>query len=248
MRRCTSCFETMPSTSFYVSKMGSRSACKSCFNKKAKEKRQNPRRSEDFLYVMANTLLPNMYKIGRAKDVEQRAASLMASHPFEIVVLASFPKKAYLEKGIHRKLDEYNVCSGPGQEWFECPLPLIFNIIGQAMQADASDLVSESTRHGVELTECTSVSSCDSTATGTSLSTERMATVNDEFAGTSLATDRSRSPVVSENCSRFESISYKEERSHQTDNIDSNSRRCTRPLLRRLLSSGAQSGDFRYTN
>ena len=70
-------------------------------------------KAED-LYIMRNTLLPGIYKVGRSSDVQKRALSLQASQPFRVVIVAVFPGGAFLEKAIHLALKQYRIKGGAG--------------------------------------------------------------------------------------------------------------------------------------
>ena len=72
----------------------------------------------DALYVLTNTLIPGVIKIGRAVCPLIRANSLSASHPFEIQVQHQYPHWGYLEWHIHRQVKILRVAGGRGREWF----------------------------------------------------------------------------------------------------------------------------------
>ena len=72
----------------------------------------------DSLYVMRNSMLTGMVKIGRSHSPEDRARDLAAAHPFEIIVCSSYGKWGGLEKKIHYKLKHRRVDGGRGREWF----------------------------------------------------------------------------------------------------------------------------------
>ena len=46
-------------------------------------------RKADDLYVMCNSLIPRVFKVGRAADPQKRACQLMASQPFRVKVLVT---------------------------------------------------------------------------------------------------------------------------------------------------------------
>jgi prophage antirepressor-like protein len=72
----------------------------------------------DALYVMTNTLIPNMVKIGRSIDPNNRAKDLSKSQPFHIVVCGRYDGYGFLEKVLHHKLIKRCVVGGRGREWF----------------------------------------------------------------------------------------------------------------------------------
>ena len=153
----------------------------------------------DHLYIMCNTLIPQVYKIGRAADAQKRANQLMMSQPFRIKVIMTFPEMGFLERGLHKSLESFRVKSGPGVEWFKCDLSLIVTRVLQRLPAYIGNLVAEAGRHTVENTEAAFVtpskSSDTSDLSGGSLCTDGMSPISYVSARASLATDLSRDPV-----------------------------------------------------
>ena len=72
----------------------------------------------DALYVMRNTRIPGMVKIGKSHTPEDRARDMARSHPFEMVICSTYEKWGFLEKLIHYKLRHRNVIGGSGREWY----------------------------------------------------------------------------------------------------------------------------------
>ena len=89
----------------------------------------------DALYVMRNTRIPGMVKIGKSHTPEDRARDMARSHPFEMVICSTYEKWGFLEKLIHYKLRHRNVIGGSGREWYhvtpEQADRLISNVIGE---------------------------------------------------------------------------------------------------------------------
>ena len=77
-----------------------------------------PHKDMDALYVMTNTLIPHMVKVGRSHDPDIRAKDLSQSHPFKIIVCHRYIGYGFLEKLIHDKLQKKRVEGGRGREWF----------------------------------------------------------------------------------------------------------------------------------
>ena len=77
-----------------------------------------PHKDMDALYVMTNTLIPHMVKVGRSHDPDIRAKDLSQSHPFKIIVCHRYTGYGFLEKLIHDKLQKKRVEGGRGREWF----------------------------------------------------------------------------------------------------------------------------------
>ena len=57
-------------------------------------------------------------KIGRSDNVKRRKRTLEAGQNFFVEVVAIFPGKGWLEKEVHRNLQDYRSTSGAGTEWF----------------------------------------------------------------------------------------------------------------------------------
>ena len=93
------------------------------------------------LYVMAisTDLLGASHglKVGRSGNIQQRAASLSESMPFNIAVLATFPGAGHLEKAVHSQLETTRNTAGRGREWFHTTLPNITHAVACAMQSAA---------------------------------------------------------------------------------------------------------------
>ena len=77
-----------------------------------------PDRSDD-LYIMQYSNDQTVLKIGRARNVEHRRRQLESGHNFHMRVVATFPKRGYLEALVHSALEGVRCCEGAGKEWFE---------------------------------------------------------------------------------------------------------------------------------
>ena len=77
-----------------------------------------PQVEPDSLYIMSNSLLPGIVKIGRSANPEERARQLGTSHPFRLIVEFSYGGKGFLEKTLHDRLKHRRVEGGGGREWF----------------------------------------------------------------------------------------------------------------------------------
>ena len=154
-------------------------------------------KAED-LYILRNTLLSGLYKVGRSSDVQKRALALQASQPFRIVIVAVFPGFGFVEKAIHAALKQYKVKGGAGIEWFRCPLDVVMHHIAQRLPAYFCKFVAEGGGHGIEGGEAAAVLPCGSphaaTLTGSPLSRDRVLSADHPRTGTSLATDGPGSP------------------------------------------------------
>ena len=135
MKRCSKCQEDKPLDAFYKhsgKQSGLQSYCKSCTctanAQNARKRRNDPEDvlpesdlsicEGDSLYIMSNSLLPDMVKIGRSVNPEERAKQLGASHPFRLAVEFSYGGKGFLEKTLHDRLKHRRVEGGHGREWF----------------------------------------------------------------------------------------------------------------------------------
>jgi hypothetical protein len=85
------------------------------------------------LYMFANSMIPDIIKIGRSKDVERRRLELQKSQPFRIIILATFPGKGGLEGAVHAALSASRV-DGPGREWFRVSASDAMHAIAIAMR------------------------------------------------------------------------------------------------------------------
>ena len=85
------------------------------------------------LYMFANSIIPDIIKIGRSKDVERRRLELQKSQPFRIITLATFPGKGGLEGAVHAALSASRV-DGPGREWFRVSASDAMHAIAIAMR------------------------------------------------------------------------------------------------------------------
>ncbi len=132
VRKCSKCQEEKTLDSFH----NGQAYCKSCRKeydaaRPGRHDRKRPAESEhvsgleepdtvaDSLYVMSNSWRPEMVKIGRSSNPEERARQLGASHPFRITVEHSYGGKGFLEKTLHDRLKHRRVEGGLGREWFK---------------------------------------------------------------------------------------------------------------------------------
>ena len=150
----------------------------------------------DDLYVMCNSLLPTMYKVGRAADPQKRACQLMASQPFRMKVVVVFPEFGFIERTIHKSLEAFRVRTGPGVEWFQCEISTIVARILTRLPTYLPQLLAERGRHAVQSLEGEPVICWqDETAsTGSSLGAAGVSPVHDMGALFGFATDGSGSP------------------------------------------------------
>lgn len=82
------------------------------------------------LYVMQRSDAPGVLKIGRSDDPTKRAGSLQSGHCFFVRVLAVFQDAGHHERLVHEQLNEFNVQTGAGQEWFRTNLASVYYAIG----------------------------------------------------------------------------------------------------------------------
>ncbi len=123
---CVKCHVAKPMTEYRTTKYGSRSECRSCeslYYKNWSKLRENggkemDPRSDDSLYVMSNSKLQGIVKIGRSKNPKNRAYEMASSQPFFVNVDREYPEVGFLESTIHKKLAPYRVEDGAGREWF----------------------------------------------------------------------------------------------------------------------------------
>ena len=133
LKRCTKCQTEQQQDEFWKSggtKDGLHVWCKSCFRANRKRPRECDPCDEpcevaqepndgDSLYIMTNSLIPNIVKIGRSFNPEERARQLGMSHPFRLIVENSYGGKGFLERVLHDRLKHRRVEGGLGREWFK---------------------------------------------------------------------------------------------------------------------------------
>ena len=157
-RRCSRCHEQLALDCFYRGQSGYCKECKKNYYKMhRKRKRSDAPESESEsegdgdpsdpsdpsavalnttaldLYMFANSMIPNIIKIGRSKDVERRRHDLQTCHPFRIITIASFPGHGHLEGVVHAALSASRV-DGPGREWFRVSASDAMHAIAIAMR------------------------------------------------------------------------------------------------------------------
>jgi hypothetical protein len=85
--------------------------------------------TDDALYVMTNSKLPGIVKIGRSKHPKNRAHEMAAAQPFFVNVDREYPDVGFLKLTIHKKLLPYRVEDGAGREWFHLSVEQADSII-----------------------------------------------------------------------------------------------------------------------
>ncbi len=131
LKHCPSCNEYLTTDCFHKEsskKDGLYTYCKICAKDNRKKRRTEPDEvaeesletpsQSDSLYIMENSLIPGIVKIGRSMNPQERAKQLAASHPFKIVVQYSYGDKGFLEKTLHDQLKHRRVEGASGKEWF----------------------------------------------------------------------------------------------------------------------------------
>lgn len=99
--------------------------------------KEEPKNTNDSLYIFSNPILPGVLKIGRSVSPETRCKSLGASHPFSLQIIGTYGGIGFLEKAIHLKLYSKRVSGGSGTEWFRVePWQADLIIRGTALEYD----------------------------------------------------------------------------------------------------------------
>ena len=134
MKLCKACGVTKLASAFALrrqSPQGKHPWCKTCSNTKNKAQRDALKaacsaeeKSEPLsaLYVMRNTLLPDLVKVGQSSDAAKRAVELSKCHPFDIEICYEYPGFGHLESTTHDRMRPYRftgVKACKGREWFE---------------------------------------------------------------------------------------------------------------------------------
>ena len=131
LKHCPGCNEYLSTNCFHKEsskKDGLYTYCKICTKDNRKKRRSEPEEAtdelletpcqSDSLYIMENSLIPGIVKIGRSVNPQERAKQLAALHPFKIVVQYSYGEKGFLEKTLHDQLKHRRVEGGSAREWF----------------------------------------------------------------------------------------------------------------------------------
>ena len=90
------------------------------------------------LYVFANSAMPGILKVGRAKNIAQRAKQLERGHPFRIITRAACPGLGHLEQRVHVILRDKRRHGGSGREWFEASFSEVMHALACAIAGDVS--------------------------------------------------------------------------------------------------------------
>ena len=85
--------------------------------------------TDDALYVMTNSKLPGIVKIGRSKHPKNRAYEMAAAQPFFVNVDREYPEVGFLELTVHKKMQPYRVEDGAGREWFNISIDQADSVI-----------------------------------------------------------------------------------------------------------------------
>ena len=159
-KRCARCEHQVPLEMFSrhpASRDGLQSYCRSCHqdydarrratllsaeggpevSPEDEEEESEPQGGSD-LYVLANSLVPGLLKIGRSVDTTRRAKQLEAGHPFKIITRAVCNGLGHLEPEVHRLLDAKRYRGGAGREWFAASFPDVMHAIACAASAAES--------------------------------------------------------------------------------------------------------------
>ena len=94
---------------------------------------------EGYVYVMYNPIYDRygeIYKIGQAKDINERLKSYSTSYPEESEIKYSIKHPYYkeLEKVVHLKLKNYRM--NIKREFFTCSLDIIIDVINEAKECN----------------------------------------------------------------------------------------------------------------
>jgi hypothetical protein len=134
---CVHCQIEKPLSQFNKKREGKvRAECKSCQSEywfRWKEGKDSDlimdTSTDDALYVMSISKLPNIIKVGRSKNPPERAFQLASSQPFFVNVDRQYDRYGFLERMIHTKLLPYRVEDGTGKEWFHVNVNQAHDII-----------------------------------------------------------------------------------------------------------------------
>ena len=97
--------------------------------RKAARARNAPKRIPRHMYIMRFVEHPDVFKVGRADDIQKRRSSLNAGLFLTLEIVAQYENLGHIEPDVHDHLDQYRVASSNSREWFRCPLDHIKNTI-----------------------------------------------------------------------------------------------------------------------
>ena len=122
---CTKCEVAKPLTVYRAVRDRTCNECKICdavylknYYKRNNGGKEMDTSTDDALYVMTNSKLPGIVKIGRSKHPKNRAYEMAAAQPFFVNVDREYPEVGFLELTVHKKMQPYRVEDGAGREWF----------------------------------------------------------------------------------------------------------------------------------
>ena len=88
----------------------------------------------DHLYLMtASDYLHNMVKIGRSKNVAERACEIQHGLPFCMVIRCIYHGQGSREKHVHEALKPWRISGQPGKEWFSLSAQTAYELIGRIL-------------------------------------------------------------------------------------------------------------------
>lgn len=74
---------------------------------------------DDYLYIMSNSKIPGIVKIGRSKNPTERTHKLQNSQPFLVKLEEEYEGWGFLELLVHSKLNHLRVVEeSASREWF----------------------------------------------------------------------------------------------------------------------------------
>ena len=100
--------------------------------------RLQPVQIPQHIYIMLFAEHPDVFKVGRAVNIENRCYQLNTSLFLTVEVVAQYENLGYLEPKVHDCLDQYRVTTGHGREWFRCPLDHIKSAINYIISNTAA--------------------------------------------------------------------------------------------------------------
>ena len=96
------------------------------------------------LYIMRYDFDETCLKIGKARNVAERAKQLESCQNFRVLVLNEFPNAGHLETRVHDYLNEFRCTGGSGREWFKLPHTFAVKAIHTIIGLDAVERQAES--------------------------------------------------------------------------------------------------------
>jgi len=102
-----------------------------------KDESEGRKRAKGFIYILSNTSMPNIFKVGYTQHTVSKRAKELSSNssiPTPFIIEAEYPIYQYphkVEKAVHNQLDPFRVSNQ--REFFKYPLDLLKNEVQEVI-------------------------------------------------------------------------------------------------------------------